>query len=168
VRALLDSAPLVISCEDESLWSVRGRLALPRQSAFIELLVYLGAARLQAPEPLDPWPGVAVDTGQRVASTHWDEKRPCNLGPPIVTVDDTTQRWCCTGSSFARYRMTGGYRKGCCSTRAELATAPNSARYSSRCAPTSMGKPTSSCTQGTSGWCLKRALWVLLSAVDRR
>src|SRR5207302_757859 len=62
VRALLDTAPLVISCEDESLWSVRGRLALPRQSAFIELLVYLGAARLQAPEPLDPWPGVAVDT----------------------------------------------------------------------------------------------------------
>src|SRR5207249_1883398 len=53
VRALLDTAPLVISCEDESLWSVRGRLALPRQSAFIELLVYLGAARLQAPEPLD-------------------------------------------------------------------------------------------------------------------
>jgi DNA-binding SARP family transcriptional activator len=62
VRALLDTAPLVISCEDESLWSIRGRLALPRQSAFIELLVYLGAARLQAPEPLDPWPGVAVDT----------------------------------------------------------------------------------------------------------
>jgi len=53
VRALLDTAPLVISCEDESLWSIRGRLALPRQSAFIELLVYLGAARLQAPEPLD-------------------------------------------------------------------------------------------------------------------
>jgi hypothetical protein len=62
VRALLDTAPLVISCEDESLWSIRGRLALPRQSAFIELLVYLGVARLQAPEPLDPWPGVAVDT----------------------------------------------------------------------------------------------------------
>lgn len=62
VRALLDTAPLVISCEDESLWSIRGRLALPRQSALIELLVYLGAARLQAPEPLDPWPGVAVDT----------------------------------------------------------------------------------------------------------
>src|SRR6266702_5596 len=62
VRALLDTAPLVISCEDESLWSIGGRLALPRQSAFIELLVYLGAARLQAPEPLDPWPGVAVDT----------------------------------------------------------------------------------------------------------
>src|SRR6266511_658490 len=62
VRALLDTAPLVISCEDESLWSIRGRLALPRQSAFIELLVYLGAARLQATEPLDPWPGVAVDT----------------------------------------------------------------------------------------------------------
>jgi hypothetical protein len=62
VRALLDTAPLVISCEDESLWSIRGRLALPRQSAFIELLVYLGAARLLAPEPLDPWPGVAVDT----------------------------------------------------------------------------------------------------------
>src|SRR5205814_1922615 len=62
VRALLDTAPLVISCEDESLWSTRGRLALPRQSAFIELLVYLGAARLQAPETLDPWPGVAVDT----------------------------------------------------------------------------------------------------------
>src|SRR5207253_902350 len=34
VRALLDTAPLVISCEDESLWSIRGRL-LPRQSAFI-------------------------------------------------------------------------------------------------------------------------------------
>ena len=62
MRALLDTAPLVISCEDESLWSIRGRLALPRQSALIELLVYLGAARLQAPEPLDPWPGVAVDT----------------------------------------------------------------------------------------------------------
>ena len=60
--ALLDTAPLVISCEDESLWSIRGRLALPWQSAFIELLVYLGAARLQAPEPLDPWPGVAVET----------------------------------------------------------------------------------------------------------
>ena len=62
VRALLETAPLVISCEDESLWSIRGPLALPRQSAFIELLVYLGAARLQAPEPLDPWPGVAADT----------------------------------------------------------------------------------------------------------
>jgi hypothetical protein len=62
VRALLGTAPLVISCEDEFLWSIRGRLALPRGSAFIELLVYLGAACLQAPEPLDAWPGVTVDT----------------------------------------------------------------------------------------------------------
>ena len=36
--------------------------ALSRQSALIELLVYLRAARLLAPEPLDPWLGVAVDT----------------------------------------------------------------------------------------------------------
>src|SRR6266542_2458613 len=62
VRVLLESAPLVVSCEDESLWSTAGPFALPRQSALIELLVYLGAARLLAPEPLDPWPGVAVDT----------------------------------------------------------------------------------------------------------
>src|SRR6266568_2543998 len=66
-------------------------------------------------------------SGQRVVSRHWGEKQPCNLGAPIVTVDDMTPRWCCTGSSLARYRMTGGYRKGCCSPRAELATAPNSA-----------------------------------------
>jgi hypothetical protein len=61
VRDLSENAPLVVSCEDESLWSTAGGFALPRQSALIELLVYLGAARLRAPEPLDPWPGVAVD-----------------------------------------------------------------------------------------------------------
>src|SRR6266581_270989 len=79
-------------------------------------------------------------SGQRVVSRHWGEKQPCNLGAPIVTVDDMTPRWCCTGSSLARYRMTGGYRKGCCSPRAELATAPNLARCGSRYALTTMGK----------------------------
>ena len=61
IRRLLTKAPLVVDCEEASVWSADGRLRIG-QSSPIEVLLYLAAAPLLHQGRLADWDGVKPET----------------------------------------------------------------------------------------------------------
>ena len=61
IRRLLARAPLVVDCEEASVWSTRGRLGIG-QSSPVEVLVYLAAAPLLHQGAMAEWAGVDPET----------------------------------------------------------------------------------------------------------
>ena len=61
ITRLLTSTPLVVNCEEASVWSEKGRLDIG-QSSPVEVLLYLAAAPLMHQGRLADWDGVDPDT----------------------------------------------------------------------------------------------------------
>jgi hypothetical protein len=61
IRKLLERTPLVVDCEEASVWSARGRLGID-QSSPVEVLLYIAAAPLLHQGRLAEWSGVKPKT----------------------------------------------------------------------------------------------------------